>query len=644
MDKDYSPRLDSAFKAYAEYTAITVLVIGIVVLAGGWVCGISFLQSLHPNWVSMKANTAIAFLLIGMSLFLLQIKLIGAWLRYIYMGCAMLVTLIGAITLVEYIFGVDIRIDQLFFNDTTPSVGTVSPGRMAPSTAMCFFLIGVALFLLDMNIQGYYHPSQYLALIAGLPAMLCFIGYLYGVESLMGFHEYTRMALHTVIVFVLSCLSLLLTYPHRGFMGIITSRYSGGAMSRRLFPLIIFIIILLGGLMWKGQRAGLYDTEFGLSMATVISIVVFTIIIWFLARSLNRKDIKSEEAHLRLAEYSNELGQHNREIMALAKMAKHLQSSSNSGEVYAVVSAYIQKLFPDNAGVIFVFDASKKLLEAVVKWGEPVHDQSVFVSDDCWALRLGKEHDVYKPEARLPCAHFKQPPSFDYMCVPMMSHEVVFGVLHLQLKPHETGAKSVEMDDHQQQLAVAVAEHVAQSLMNVSLLERLREQSIRDPLTGLFNRRYLEETLEREIRRAIRNQKPIGLIMLDIDNFKRFNDTYGHEAGDVLLQNMGGFMKLYRRGSDVACRYGGEEFILVLPEASLDNTRKRAEELCSGIKELQVSYNGKLLGKITLSMGIAIFPEHGAESAELIRAADKALYKAKQSGRDRVVAVDDQVV
>ncbi len=169
----------------------------------------------------------------------------------------------------------------------------------------------------------------------------------------------------------------------------------------------------------------------------------------------------------------------------------------------------------------------------------------------------------------------------------------------------------------------------------------LRELSVRDSLTGLFNRRYLDETLERELSRAGRKHLSVGIIMLDIDHFKDFNDSYGHAAGDVVLQALGASLIASIRGSDIACRYGGEEFVLILPEASLEATRQRAERLRLDAKKLKLSHSGMLLETVTLSLGVAAFPEHGSSRLPLLAAADAAMYRAKDEGRDRVVAAQD---
>jgi diguanylate cyclase (GGDEF)-like protein len=177
-------------------------------------------------------------------------------------------------------------------------------------------------------------------------------------------------------------------------------------------------------------------------------------------------------------------------------------------------------------------------------------------------------------------------------------------------------------------------------LNNAQLREALREQSIRDPLTGLYNRRYMEEVLKQHLRRVTRHLHPLGVIMIDIDHFKSFNDAHGHAAGDALLRELGRFLQSHIRGEDVACRYGGEEFILIMPDASLETARQRAEHLRQMVKEVHVHDAGRSLEEITLSLGVAVYPQHGRSRDDVLRSADVALYRAKQEGRDRVVVAE----
>jgi len=192
-------------------------------------------------------------------------------------------------------------------------------------------------------------------------------------------------------------------------------------------------------------------------------------------------------------------------------------------------------------------------------------------------------------------------------------------------------------------LAVTVGDHISLALANIRLRETLRHQVIHDVLTGLFNRRYLEETLEREISRGRRKGASLGLIMLDLDYFKHFNDTYGHEAGDNLLRALGKFLGSIVRKEDVACRYGGEEFVLILPEASQEIVRQRAEDIRREFPKLPVMHRGQMLESVTVSLGVAMFPDHGATGQDVLRAADDAMYRAKAQGRNRVVVPESRV-
>jgi diguanylate cyclase (GGDEF)-like protein len=211
----------------------------------------------------------------------------------------------------------------------------------------------------------------------------------------------------------------------------------------------------------------------------------------------------------------------------------------------------------------------------------------------------------------------------------MMAHGEALGVLHVMVGQHEAGQLSAK-----QQLALSVGEHLALALATLKLQETLRHMSFRDALTDLYNRRYMQENLEREMRRAERQGSSIGVILIDIDHFKRFNDVFGHDAGDAVLQELGRFMRKHVRGSDIACRYGGEEFVLILPGISQETAQGRAEQLRAGVKRLQLHHGAQSLDRITLSLGVALYPEHGASADEVLRAADKALYQAKQGGRD----------
>jgi len=185
---------------------------------------------------------------------------------------------------------------------------------------------------------------------------------------------------------------------------------------------------------------------------------------------------------------------------------------------------------------------------------------------------------------------------------------------------------------------------VALALVNLRLNETLREQAVRDGLTGVFNRRFMEESLAREIAKAKRSLSPVSVVMLDLDHFKMFNDDFGHEAGDILLQKLAALLQSSFREADVVCRYGGEEFVLMLPGASLDYARMRTEEIQESLRSMTVQYRGRFLRALTISAGLATLPDHGLTGEELLKAADTALYRAKNEGRDRLVIAEPLTV
>ena len=339
-----------------------------------------------------------------------------------------------------------------------------------------------------------------------------------------------------------------------------------------------------------------------------------------------------QETHRELKGWVKELEMRNQEITLLSQMSEFLQACLTVEEAYKAIANLVQPLFPNISGVLFAVKTSPNQLEAVAIWGNTLASEKQFSSYDCWALRRGRSHWVADRKSGLLCNHLHQEPvEAESLCVPMTAQGETLGLLYL------TTTQTGQLTEAKQQLARTVAEHISLAISNLKLRETLHDRSIRDPLTGLFNRRYLEEVLIREIHRAQRKQYPLSAIMIDIDRFKHFNDTFGHEAGDAVLQALARFLQQNIRKSDIACRYGGEELTLILPEASSEISWQRAEKLRQGVKQLNLQYRGRSLGAIALSCGIACFPEHGLTGEAVLRAADTALYRAKKEGRDRTI-------
>lgn len=337
-----------------------------------------------------------------------------------------------------------------------------------------------------------------------------------------------------------------------------------------------------------------------------------------------------QSVNVQLASRVQELQEHTHELTILSDLSTMVQVCRTAEEAYAVIASSLRELLPHDAGSLSILHTTHDLLEPVATWGAQTI-ATAFGPDDCWALRRGQMYSVDAAHQRLPCLHVGSPVPVAYLCLPVKARGDTLGVLHLR---HSDPRGMSEAKRH---LAQTIASHLALVLANLRLQESLRYQSLRDALTGLYNRRYLEGALEREVKRARRLGQTIGVLMVDIDHYKLFNDTYGHSAGDTVLRAVGDLLRGQSRGEDIVCRYGGEEFGLVLPGASLETSRRRAENIRFAIKELQVQHGDVLVGQITCSIGVAAFPEHGASLGETIEAADRALYRAKHEGRDRVV-------
>ncbi len=319
-------------------------------------------------------------------------------------------------------------------------------------------------------------------------------------------------------------------------------------------------------------------------------------------------------------------------LSSLATMTQRLQSCRNDSEIADVVSRFAPQIWRRVPGALYVLSASENVMRAAASWNSPAGLKDSFAPIECWALRRGRSHTVRDVGHEVVCPHVDQHNVNRYSCLPLAAQGETLGMLYF-----ETPMLSVEADGSNVSSNINIfAENIALALGNQRLREKLRDQSVHDPLTGLFNRRFLEEALELNIARAVRGGSSLSVIMGDIDLFKNFNDGFGHDAGDFVLKRIAELMQAAIRTGDIACRYGGEEFLLLLPGAELRDARERAEKVRKAIKSTEMIFRGQSLGAVTLSFGVAAFPVHAADGKSLITAADAAMYAAKNAGRDRV--------
>jgi len=359
-------------------------------------------------------------------------------------------------------------------------------------------------------------------------------------------------------------------------------------------------------------------------------------------RKRMEEDIK--DAHDKLQVWVEQRG---KELNLLNEMGNLLQTCQTIGEAHLVIGQFAERLFSGLSGAIYYNNKDSGLFEVTTEWGTTGQLDAAFSRNDCWALRRGQLHCIKDTPTGLLCTHLGEPKPASYICAPMIAQGEALGVLHLRCRSDNSPCHILAGEDgaeHLNELALSFSGHVALALVNLRLNETLREQAVRDGLTGVFNRRFMEESLAREIAKAKRSLSPVSVVMLDLDHFKMFNDDFGHEAGDILLQKLAALLQSSFREADVVCRYGGEEFVLMLPGASLDYARMRTEEIQESLRSMTVQYRGRFLRALTISAGLATLPDHGLTGEELLKAADTALYRAKNEGRDRLVIAEPLTV
>jgi diguanylate cyclase (GGDEF)-like protein len=274
-------------------------------------------------------------------------------------------------------------------------------------------------------------------------------------------------------------------------------------------------------------------------------------------------------------------------------------------------------------------------------WGDLSGDVISFHPEDCWALRRGATFPVSRASQGIVCGHAVccEAAGGAYVCQPLIAQNNLLGLLYRE------AASGVPFAAGADQLATMLAEQVSLAIANLELRDQLRNQAIRDQLTGLYNRRFLEDALARETGRAARSGEAVAVASLDVDHFKRINDTHGHEAGDAVLRSLGRILRETTRKTDIVGRFGGEEFLLLLPGANLEVAQARAEEVLDAVRAMQVAIpGGATLDNVTASIGLAVMPLHVGKGDALVAAADAALYQAKGQGRNRVMASDRRTV
>lgn len=319
-----------------------------------------------------------------------------------------------------------------------------------------------------------------------------------------------------------------------------------------------------------------------------------------------------------------------KQINHLFRMTEMLQSANGYADANAVLGATIDSLLAGFGGALYVFNNSRDRLELSASWHWPEADtlRQMLTPSQCWALKRGKPHLNAETRGALRCEHHLG--CATVLELPMTAHGEIQGMLKVATTLPDAAAQLTRI----QPLATAIADAMSLAVSNIALREKLRTQALRDPLTGLYNRRYMEDALARHASLAERTGAHLSAIMIDLDHFKKLNDEFGHALGDSVLRETAAQIMGALRTSDVACRYGGEELLVILPECGLSEAVAKAEILRERIEALSATHDAK----ISASFGVAAIPESTRSVADLLGMADAALYQAKEGGRNRVVA------
>ena len=381
-----------------------------------------------------------------------------------------------------------------------------------------------------------------------------------------------------------------------------------------------------------------YNTALGIG-ASLASLVLIGCAVFVAVRSLNERAEAAKQSQ-ELADSNAQLAQlaatRAERLSITANMLQALDSVKTPGELERVLPVFLRKLLPGTSGAVYLYRNSRDVLELKASWGKESKVPELVFPNDCWGLRLGKMH-LADAEHDLCCEHGSNWLSAHetQTCVPMISQGDVIGVLVI-------AADKQDGSMLESALISTLAEQLSLAISNVSLRETLRHQSTVDPLTGLYNRRFFDESLKRELARAQRSKSACSIVMVDLDHFKRINDTYGHEGGDLVLKAAARIITERVRASDVVCRYGGEELVLMLPDCGVQEAAKCAESIRASLSGIVIQHGGQTVSGISASFGVAQWPGTANSELELVQAADRALYAAKKGGRNRVVLEDGE--
>lgn len=349
---------------------------------------------------------------------------------------------------------------------------------------------------------------------------------------------------------------------------------------------------------------------------------------------VNANAVALQSLERRVAERTAALEARQRQSVDIAELTALLLATEDVEDAAGFLPRMLGKLLAPQSGALYLFSSSRDHLDSRGQFGAASECAQSVEPSECWALRRSQVYGAFDPARDIFCLHVApQAAPSGYVCVPMQARGAPIGLLHVAFAARLTPEEHAQTQEHIEH----VAEQVSVGLSNLKLREALRRQSIHDELTGLFNRRYMEESLKREIVRAKRGGQSLALLLMDVDHLKSINDAHGHEAGDAVLRALGRLFKDNSCAEDLICRFSSQEFTAALPGATSEQAREWAEQLMNRVRAMTVQAGGRTLPGVTISVGLACHPEHGEDFEALLQAADLALADAKHAGRDRLV-------